>query len=252
MAAHKQMLTFAPESGNMLGGTIVNVTGPCFDKTQRITCRFNTLRVPGAVIDKNRATCVMPRLYATGYIDFYVEVEGSNDLHWKGKFLVETPFTAPELVTFPRNEQLEKDPQQLTINWDYKNLTLDKNTPVSITLWGYRENNINPEITFLESLAPGTPNTGEFVVNPKDYHNNKKIKDWMLEYQIGIISINITYPSDNIGIPYEPVIWSRPIPLAWYLMPSWKEKHGRIWSNQICEKWIIQDRLLKNFASDVR
>lgn len=111
------------------------------------------MKVPGAVIDENRATCIMPPLYATGYIDLFVEVDGSNDLHWKGKFLVETPFTAPELVSFPDSDHLLENPQKMLIRWDYKNLTLDINAPVSITLWGYRENTINPELIYIDTLA---------------------------------------------------------------------------------------------------
>jgi hypothetical protein len=32
-------LVFAPESGNMLGGTVVNITGPCFIPDEKIQCR---------------------------------------------------------------------------------------------------------------------------------------------------------------------------------------------------------------------
>lgn len=95
----------------------------------------------------------MPHLYYTGYIDLFVEVEGSNDLLWKGKFLVETPFTAPELVFFPDGDQLEPEPTKLRIKWDPKNLTLNANVPVSISLWGYRENTITPEFIFIDTLA---------------------------------------------------------------------------------------------------
>ena len=31
---------FAPENGNMLGGVMVNLTGPCFEPGTRVTCRF--------------------------------------------------------------------------------------------------------------------------------------------------------------------------------------------------------------------
>ena len=33
-------LVFAPENGNMLGGTMVNLTGPCFVPGTRVTCRY--------------------------------------------------------------------------------------------------------------------------------------------------------------------------------------------------------------------
>jgi len=47
------------------------------------------------------------------------------------------------------------------------------------------------------------------------------------------------------------VLWSRPIPLAWYMSYHWKKKYGRNWSGEMCEKWIVRDRLLKNYAADV-
>ncbi|CAG7823396.1 unnamed protein product [Allacma fusca] len=249
MTAHSQMLTFAPESGNMLGGTIVNITGPCFTPTKSITCRFNTLRVQGSVINSNRATCVMPPLYATGYIDLFVEVDGSNDLLWKGKFLVETPFQAPELVSFPDNDQLQQDPQKLTIKWDTKNLTMNNNVPVSITLWGYKEDTINPELVYIDTLADSIPNEGRYVIDPKMFQIKKTA--WAVDLEIGIITVNITNPSDALGVPYAPVLWSRPIPLAWYMYRQWQEKYGMLWSEQMCERWIVRDRLLKNFASDL-
>jgi len=34
------MLTIASETGDIIGGTIVNITGPCFDKTKRVTGRY--------------------------------------------------------------------------------------------------------------------------------------------------------------------------------------------------------------------
>lgn len=32
-------LVFAPESANMLGGTAINITGPCFTPGMKIKCR---------------------------------------------------------------------------------------------------------------------------------------------------------------------------------------------------------------------
>lgn len=94
----------------------------------------------------------MPHIYATGYVDIFVEVEGSNDLHWRGKFLVETPFQAPELVKLDKSVR-DMDPQQIKIEWDYKNLTLDQNTPVSITLWGYKETTISPQLVYIDTIV---------------------------------------------------------------------------------------------------
>lgn len=80
-------LMFAPESGNMLGGTIVNITGPCFNPNDRITCRFDTESVLGAVIDVNRAVCVQPRFYHNGYARFEVAIN-NEPFKWKGRYFV--------------------------------------------------------------------------------------------------------------------------------------------------------------------
>ncbi|KAG8035923.1 hypothetical protein G9C98_003049 [Cotesia typhae] len=80
-------LVFAPESGNMLGGTVVNITGPCFEKTDKVRCLFDTVDVMGTVIDINRAICVQPFVKAEGYIRFAVAVN-SGTFDWKGKYFI--------------------------------------------------------------------------------------------------------------------------------------------------------------------
>ena len=71
----------------MLGGTIVNITGPCFDENEKIVCRFDTEDVVGVYVDRNRAICVQPFVMAEGYIRFEVAV-GDNKFNWKGKYFV--------------------------------------------------------------------------------------------------------------------------------------------------------------------
>lgn len=80
-------LTFSPEHGNMMGGTLVNLTGPCFEVTHRILCQFDTTAVEGKVLDGNRAACVMPQLFVSGYVDFSISIN-SGPYYWKGKFFV--------------------------------------------------------------------------------------------------------------------------------------------------------------------
>lgn len=82
-------LVFAPESGNMLGGTVVNITGPCFDKNERVLCTFDSTTVVGHVIegDRNRAICVQPMLMAQGYVRFQISI-GNDRFKWRGLYFV--------------------------------------------------------------------------------------------------------------------------------------------------------------------
>lgn len=81
-------LQFAPESGNMLGGTVVNITGPCFEPTDQVLCVFDVESpVYGTVVDRNRAVCVQPPLTVEGYVRLEIAV-GAGKYKWKGKYFV--------------------------------------------------------------------------------------------------------------------------------------------------------------------
>lgn len=47
------------------------------------------------------------------------------------------------------------------------------------------------------------------------------------------------------------VLWSKPIPLGWYFGPQWERIYGNKWPHRLCDKWIMHDRYLKNFAAEV-
>lgn len=79
---------FAPESGNMLGGTVVNITGPCFNPNDQIRCKFDVADiVTGYVVDRNRAICVQPQLFVEGYVRLEIAI-GPNAFKWKGQYYV--------------------------------------------------------------------------------------------------------------------------------------------------------------------
>lgn len=71
----------------MLGGTVVNITGPCFNPNVRVLCKFDVESVVGHVIDSNRAICVQPFLKAQGYIRFEISI-GTENFKWRGLYFV--------------------------------------------------------------------------------------------------------------------------------------------------------------------
>lgn len=241
-------LTFAPEHGNMMGGTLVNLTGPCFKVTHRLVCQFDTTAVEGRVLDENRAACVMPQLFVSGYVDFSISIN-SGPYYWKGKFFVETPLTAPEGVWFKDDSYQQHTPTDIKIAWLAGNLTMNRDAQVTISLWGYREISIYPEILYIDMLVDGTPNTGNYILVPGDYANRDN-RDY-LDLEMGLIMINLTTPEPAYGLEDSTVVWSRPIPLAWYFRPQWERIYGTGWTTAMCDRWIENDRNLRNFAYEV-
>ncbi|XP_068155674.1 protein mesh isoform X2 [Drosophila tropicalis] len=240
-------LTFAPESGNMLGGQVVNITGPCFDPDIRVTCHFDTESVLGTYVDRNRVICVQPFLKAEGYIRFQISV-GVQRFKWRGKYFVETPAAATEKIFFATDDVHKKNPNEIRITWSAFNLTSNSAANVMISLWGYRETKIEPQLEYIDVIEASYSNTGSYVITPSNYINRNNINSDM---QFGFLQINLTQPEQYSGLALSPILWSRPIPLGWYMGPQWERKHGIRWPRALCDNWIRNDRFLRNFAADL-
>ncbi|BES91125.1 AMOP [Nesidiocoris tenuis] len=242
-------LHYAPESGNMLGGTIVNITGPCFTATDDIVCRFDYSSVKGTVIDSNRAVCVQPYLTAEGYIPFEISVN-SGAYTWKGKYFVETPATAEEKITFTDDSVHQKYPNEIKITWNRYNLTTNTAALVQISIWGYKEVTTRPQFMYIDTLENSVTNAGAYTIIPASYKNRNNI-DKFDSIMYGFVQINLTVPISYRGLTITPVIWSRPIPLGWYFAPQYERLYGPKWPHRLCDNWLMNDRYLKNFAADL-
>lgn len=199
-AAHLP-LVFAPESGNMLGGTIVNITGPCFLPTDRISCRFDAVEVIGAYVDTNRAICIQPPLLIQGYVRFEIRV-GAETYKWRGQYFVETPATATDRIFFESQDVHERNPSEIKITWNRYNLTSNFNAQIRISLYGYRESTIRPELEFIDMIEESLTNTGVYTIVPANYRqrNNNNVSD----LQFGFIHINLTNPENFNGLSISP------------------------------------------------
>ena len=77
--------TIAPRMGNMLGGTPVQVAGPCLQETDVITCAFDGAVVEGIYISDMLAVCVSPRLSSIGRVAFQLTVSTSGAIRYEGE-----------------------------------------------------------------------------------------------------------------------------------------------------------------------
>ncbi|KAB7507382.1 Protein mesh [Armadillidium nasatum] len=245
-------LVFSPDHGNMLGGTLVNVTGPCFETSYRITCQFDTVTTEGEVLDKNTAVCLMPQLFVSGYVDLGISVNG-GPFYWSGRFLVETPLTTAEGVWFTDDSVYTKSPESIDINWLAGNLTQTHGATVSISLWGYRERSILPEIVYIDMLYDGVENWNRekepFTISTADFENRENTQ--FLDLEMGFIMINLTEPEPAFKLKKSTAVWSHPIPIAWYFQYQWTEIYGDNWEINMCDKWIESDRNQRNFAYEI-
>jgi sushi domain-containing protein 2 len=201
-AAHLP-LVFAPESGNMLGGTIINITGPCFLPQERIECMFESepLPVVGHFVDTNRAICIQPSLRVQGYIRFAIRI-GTEPFKWRGWYFVETPATATDRIFFDDASVHERNPSEIRLTWNRYNLTTNFNAQVRISLFGYRETTIRPELLFVDVIEEQLTNTGVYTIAPANFRTRHNPN--MTDMQFGFLQIRLVNPEDFNGLKISP------------------------------------------------
>ncbi|CAH2001993.1 unnamed protein product [Acanthoscelides obtectus] len=249
-------LVFAPESGNMLGGTVVNITGPCFLPDDQIRCKFDVANeVPGYVVDRNRAICVQPMLYAEGWVNLQI-ARNSEPFKWKGKYYVESPSQASQKIYFRDMKIHERSPSEIRITWEKQNLTTNENANIRMSLWGYRETTIRPTFVYITDIAENIQNTGEYTIIPSQFR--ARTNEFLTDMKFGFLQINLTesikvntYTTTQRSIEITPLVWSRPLPLGWYFQFQWENMYGKNWPKYLCDDWLRTDRYLKNFAHEL-
>jgi len=79
-------LEIFPQLGTVLGGTPIQLSGPCFDEDDNITCVFNSKSVEGKYLDKNVALCVSPQFEMIGRITLrLLVIQANRNLRYEGQ-----------------------------------------------------------------------------------------------------------------------------------------------------------------------
>lgn len=68
-------------------------------------------------------------------------------------FPAETPATATERIRFQDSAIRERKPKEIKITWEKQNLTTNFDAQIQISLYGYREVTIAPELVFIDVIA---------------------------------------------------------------------------------------------------
>lgn len=117
-------------------------------------------------------------------------------------FITETPATAAEKIFFPGGSVHERYPAEIKITWDRFNLTTNLNVQLQISLWGYKEVTIRPQLEYIDMISAGVANTGEYTILPQEFRNRENIMH--NDMQFGFLQINLTTPDVYKGISISP------------------------------------------------
>lgn len=78
-------LHLSPRFGHQLGGTAVEVQGPCFDPSDTVMCNFGHIPTPGIYVDQGTVICVCPVMIEHGRIQVTVRIRNTSGVITFGK-----------------------------------------------------------------------------------------------------------------------------------------------------------------------
>lgn len=242
-------LTFFPRYGHMLGGTLVDVTGPCLDRSSIIFCRFDNFKAEAVYRDTNRATCISPPFMYNGYVDLTISVD--DRIEFVGRFYIQPPEVAEEDVIVIDGKDRQESPSELELKWRPQKLAWRNDTSVTISLWGYRESmNVYPSLTYINTLATARLGQSQYTLDLGQFRDRDDYD--MRDILFGFIAVNLTNPSVlGRNMRQSPVIWSRPMPLSWYFRPQWLRNIGQDYKDYFCEAWHERESFADRFAATV-
>lgn len=242
-------LTFFPRVGNMLGGTVVNFTGPCLHPKAVIICTFENFHTKGIYRDRNHASCVTPPVMYHGYVDLTIRVDDRT--YFYGRFYIQPPDIANDDVIIVNNADREEEPIEMELKWKPEKLAWNFGLSAQISLWGYRESNdVYPQLTYIDTLVDSVPlSQAKMTLDLTQFRTRNNIDT--TDILFGFISMNLTNPKALGDFVRSPTIWSRPMPLAWYFKTQWEREYGtnNRWKQYFCQNWFTRESYSDYFAT---
>ncbi|RCN30859.1 AMOP domain protein [Ancylostoma caninum] len=268
------LIELSQQYGNMLGGFALNVTGPCLRPNDVIKMQFDEITVDCERMDMVMARCVIPTnsVFKIGHVDVKLSVDAGKNYPWWTKFYIIQPGLARRRVNLindprePMNNWNFYDPQRLssglmlqenaykyqnlTLSWEWENITANTNTAVDITLWGYWEDTEGHSFKQIGYIAKRHPNNGILSFTPRNLEVDLEgdLDAWRF-YQGGVIQVRAadTWLEDK----GDRMHWSMPIPFGWFFYKKWEYEYGREWALQLCQQWFDYDGRRENFVMEL-
>lgn len=116
----------------------------------------------------------------------------------------ETPATATDRIFFDTEDVYRRNPAEIGIKWNRYNLTTNFNAGIRISLYGYRERTIRPQLEYISMIAEGLTNTGEYTIAPANFRAFDNPQH--VDMQFGFLMINLTNPNTEHGREISPYV----------------------------------------------
>ncbi|XP_063413939.1 sushi domain-containing protein 2-like [Mytilus trossulus] len=250
------VLNIYPTFAGMLGGKMLDVSGPCMqfnDLTTHVKCRFggdNGLVTYGYKINSMKARCSVPRMSVRGWVSVEMSINNRQYSH-KTQILIVHPgrVSKGEKLHLPYMGKgqgwNETATTQLSLHWNSTLLTDNEYANVNISLMGYKEDSNGITWANLRSMGTVRASAGQFTIQTNDINCIGSVCD---EYEIGIVMMEL---QDIKQAKFYRFIVSKTITLGFFVNNAMVMNLGENWPSQKCKTWYDQDRQDMSWLNNV-
>ncbi|XP_046329110.2 sushi domain-containing protein 2-like isoform X1 [Haliotis rufescens] len=234
-------LQILPTVVGMLGGELLDISGPCMDPDVAVVCRFGSgesaVTSQGFRFNSMRLKCPVPRLTQRGSVTVAVSTDGAHSYLGQADIYVVLPAVLGKSLSLPDN-WYSVTADSLTMSWDSTALSTDPGVKVDIRLIGYSETDTNVNWKVLTTFATGTDNSGTYTITPSQYQCFPSDCD-VFEAAVVEVELQKEFISQANN---RTVMNSGPIATGWYINSDMTRRYGDDWPQQRCMQWYNADR----------
>eukprot|EP00105_Crassostrea_gigas_P014706 XP_011431480.1 PREDICTED: sushi domain-containing protein 2 isoform X1 [Crassostrea gigas] len=240
-------LQVTPGFAGMLGGEMLEVSGPCLEPRDRIFLRFGTESAYSQCIMVNsmKARCPVPMLLERGEVKVSMSFDEKANFHYDANMLIVHPSRMPGSTKVklhdngPGRRWNETTASVLTLSWNPDLLSTDPQAHVDINFVGFIENTKTYQAGWNKRI---TLNQRTVRVGEKSYSFNASevfCDDECFDYEVGVVEVSL---KDVSKAAQRRVLLSAVVPMGWIVNSKMLGKYGSNWQHAMCVAWYEKDR----------
>ncbi|KAK3099236.1 hypothetical protein FSP39_001361 [Pinctada imbricata] len=244
-------LMISPSVAGMLGGEMLNVSGPCFRPNDRIFCKFGAdeaLAVTsiGFVRSTTRSSCYVPKLLQRGRVKISLSIDHGESYYYSTYIYILHPLAiTPHVRTAPQEVDILVS-ETITVQWSLQELTDNPEALIDVQIIGYFENSNWGAWTTITKVGSNIAASAErFQFTVSDF---PCIASDCTRFDVGFIEIKL---QDGNQAGKRRSLNSEIVPLTWFRNTAMSNLYGSNWPTFECKKWYDKDRMSKRWYREI-
>ncbi|XP_056013014.1 sushi domain-containing protein 2-like isoform X2 [Ostrea edulis] len=240
-------LQVTPGFAGMLGGEMLEVSGPCLMPRDQLYLRAGTQRSYSAcsMINSMKARCPVPMLLERGEVNIALSLDEKIHFYYDTTITIVHPSRMPKDTKISLHDNgsgrrwNETSAKALMLSWDPNLLSTDPNAIVDINFVGFIENEKTYKAGWNKRI---TLSSRDVRVSEKTYvfnASNVFCDNECAKYEVGVVEVSVRDVSKAAS---RRAMFSGVVPMGWLVNSRMLALYGNNWQHAKCVAWYNEDR----------